>query len=486
MSTDPASRYDSASLESQLLFKNSGSTNPTRDRVIYQRSVLGKTFTISLHQLQYFTFVLIGLALLWPWNCFLSASEYYTLRFVKMKGPTYARIYSSTMMSVLTVAQLIFNYYLSERQVGANYYRRFITGQVTNSLIFLLMAASCVSFLGVPPGFFFFFLMFLILASSLSCCSLQNGSMAIVNLYGPLYAQGLMVGQAIAGVLPSASLIASSILAGEKEVSEDVEKNYGVMTYYLTSTLVSCCSLVFFLAFVYKYAFETETELPHEHFIQLVDESGNVDHSLLDNEENADSVDNQLHEKVSFTYLFHHLRYIVITLVLVFVVSLVFPVFASNTESVNKTPDSGNGVHFSNSNIFVPLAFMVWNIGDLVGRIVCGYSFFQTHDEKAMLFYALGRCIFISLLFLCNIHDSALPRNDVKTPLINSDLIYLFIQFMYGATNGHLCLNCFMLVGPKFTKDSEKKAAGGFTTVFLSIGLAVGSLCSYGFVALTN
>lgn len=518
---------------------NEGSTNPNPDRIIYSKILFNHEYRITLHQLQYLTFVTIGLALLWPWNCFLSASEYYSSRFTKMKAAKYAKIYSSTMMSVSTVSQLIYNYYLSQRQIHANYHKRFISGQVVNSIIFLLMAASCVWFLNISPGIFFFFLMFLILSSSLSTCSSQNGSMAIVNVFGPMYAQGLMVGQAIAGVLPSIALIVSIIIVGDKPKDLNVEKNYGVMTYYLTSTLVSCFALLLFLAFIYKYAFgepNDEEAVKHHrqhnhHYIQLVDESGiaaaegpddeddqnqdyntpgavsaanaaaNADpHAANDPFVNNDNVDDDESKHVPFMYLWIKLKFIVITLVLVFVVSLIFPVFASNIESVNKPTISAatagdqevsiEKVHFSNSNIFIPVAFMMWNIGDLAGRIACGYSFFQMTNEKAMFLYSVGRVIFLPLLFMCNLDDyaSALQNHSHQAikPLVNSDVIYLFIQFLYGATNGHLCSNCFMNVGPKFTKDSEKKAAGGFTTVFLSIGLAIGSVASYLFVALID
>lgn len=222
--------------------------------------------------------------------------------------------------------------------------------------------------------------------------------------------------------------------------------------------------------------------------------------NLLPEAPEPDIIDDDESKHVPFMYLWIKLKFIVITLVLVFVVSLIFPVFASNIESVNKPTISAatagdqevsiEKVHFSNSNIFIPVAFMMWNIGDLAGRIACGYSFFQMTNEKAMFLYSVGRVIFLPLLFMCNLDDyaSALQNHSHQAikPLVNSDVIYLFIQFLYGATNGHLCSNCFMNVGPKFTKDSEKKAAGGFTTVFLSIGLAIGSVASYLFVALID
>ena len=43
-----------------------------------------------------------------------------------------------------------------------------------------------------------------------------------------------------------------------------------------------------------------------------------------------------------------------------------------------------------------------------------------------------------------------------------------------------------MIVGDYCDTDEEKEAAGGFTTVFLSTGLAVGSVLSYLLVLVVN
>lgn len=477
------------------------STNPNSDRVLYQKNLLGVyEVQIKLHLLQYLTFVLMGLAILWPWNCFLSASEYYHTRFEELNGDLYARIYSSTMMSVSTIAQLIYNYYLSQKQIDADYYKRFIVGQLFTFFIFLIMAISCVAFLNIPALVFFVFLMSMILFSSLSCCSSQNGAMAIVNIFGPHYAQGLMVGQAIAGVLPTISLIVSIYMVGEKQIQiEEVEKNYGVMSYYLTSTFVSTIALFCFLSFIYAYAMDrklnteyttlnqNENDMQIEsNFIQLVDESGDVSSGLIDNSlneetSNASCAEIFKEEKVSFIYLFGKLKFIVGTIVVVFIVSLIFPVFASNIISVNKQSHDDGIIHFTDNKIFIPMAFLFWNVGDLAGRIICGYPIFQMQNEKLMFFFSMVRIIFIPVLLMCN-----LQKESEIEPLINSDLAYIFIQFMYGLTNGHLISNSFMNIGPRFDKDSEKKAAGGFTGVFLSIGLAVGSVCSYLFISLVS
>ena len=70
--------------------------------------------------------------------------------------------------------------------------------------------------------------------------------------------------------------------------------------------------------------------------------------------------------------------------------------------------------------------------------------------------------------------------------MINSDIWYILLQLLFGISNGQLCTSCFMIVGDYCDNDDEKEAAGGFTTVFLSVGLAVGSLLSYLLVLYIN
>ena len=81
--------------------------------------------------------------------------------------------------------------------------------------------------------------------------------------------------------------------------------------------------------------------------------------------------------------------------------------------------------------------------------------------------------IFIPLFLTCNIHPGK------KEPFIKSDLWYILLQLLFGISNGQLCTSAFMVVGDYCDTDDEKEAAGGFTTVFLSTGLAVGSVLSY-------
>lgn len=444
-------------------------------------------FTLS--QLQYITFTLIGVALLWPWNCFLSASAYYGERF--FHTPSLVKIYSLTMMSVSTIVSTTYSYYLSQAQRGVDYKRRINIGLFATIVVFVLMAISCVSdlFIRLNDYVFFFFLMTMVLVSAMATCLAQNGTMATVNVLGQIYTNAVMVGQAIAGTLPAIALIISILIVGVKqrdvtaEVDDDdyyVDKNFGVFIYYITASLVSIASIALLALTGFL-----KSEAQYKALNQLLEEgegSGLVGEDEIDLQPGKSPVVGEpgsvLTEPlppsevyVPFGVMWAKLKLIVMTIFLTFGVTLIFPVFASIVESVHTESDN----LFFHKSIYIPFIYVVWNLGDLLGRVFCGAtnSIFLVRDPKHLIVYSLLRFLYIPMFMTCNIHPSGLA------PMISSDLWYIFLQFSFGFSNGQLATSCFMVVGDHCDNDDEKKAAGGFTTVFLSTGLAVGSVLSY-------
>jgi len=427
---------------------------------------------ISLSQLKYVTFTIIGIALLWPWNCFLSASAYYGDRFTH--SPSLVKMYSSTMMSVSTIMSTCFNYYLSQIQSGVNYNFRINAGLGITIGVFIFMAFSCVMdvFIRMDDLVFFAGLMVMVLVSAMATCLAQNGTMATVNVLGQLYTNAVMVGQAIAGTLPSVALIISILLVGEKGIkSEDakegdndyyVQKNFGVFIYYITASLVSIVSIAL-LALTNHYRTDA--------IYKALDEVMNEEH-VGENPDEDEEPEVMIQEKyVPFGVLWKKLHLIVLTIFLTFCITLLFPVFASIVESVN----TDLKFFLFKKSIYIPFIYLVWNLGDLLGRILCGAtnSKFLIQNPKVLIWYSVGRLLFIPLFMTSNIH----PKGQLA--LIPSDFWYVMLQFLFGLSNGQLCTSCFMVVGDHCDDDDEREAAGGFTTVFLSVGLAAGSLLSY-------
>ncbi|GME77215.1 unnamed protein product [Ambrosiozyma monospora] len=182
-----------------------------REYTVFTIPIIHKPFTLSA--LKYVTFFLCGTANLWPWNCFLSASEFFQDAF--SSNQTLSNGYSSTMMTVSTISSTVFNVFLSQRQKDANYTRRLQIGNLAQVIIFTLMSLTSVfSTLHTDVGviLYFIFVMFCVVISSFGVCLAQVGVLALVNVEGAIYANANVVGNAVAGVLPSISMIAAVLL----------------------------------------------------------------------------------------------------------------------------------------------------------------------------------------------------------------------------------------------------------------------------------
>ncbi|KAK6201543.1 nucleoside transporter-domain-containing protein [Scheffersomyces amazonensis] len=436
---------------------------------IVLRLLNSNSFIIKLSQLRYITFTIVGIALLWPWNCFLSASAYYGERF--SHSPSLIKVYSSTMMSVSTITSILYSYYLSQAQAGVNYKFRLSLGLWLTIFVFLFMSITCISDLLIMmnDNAFFTILMIMVFISALATCLAQNGTMAIVNVLGGIYANAVMVGQAVAGVLPALALIISILLVGDKKTNSTdenyhVEKNYGVFVYYITASLISIVSLLMIF-----WINHHKVESTYRSLNQLIEEQP------LNSSEIIDEPDIKQKTHVPFSVLWSKLKLIVSTIFITFSVTLIFPVFASTVESVN----TESKFWFYKKEIFIPFIYLIWNLGDLLGRIFCGYP--KLHmlitNPKTLIIYSIARLIFIPLFLTCNIHPYSAANQ--SSALINSDSWYIILQLLFGISNGQLCTSCFMIVANFCDTDEEKEAAGGFTAVFLSVGLAAGSIFSY-------
>lgn len=394
------------------------------------------TLWVKLQDLNYTTFLLIGIALLWPWNSFLSASLYFQHDVFHDKT-VFAKIYISTMMSISTISSVIFNYWLSKRQ--HSYPSRIVRGLIWEIMVFGLLSMFVFVHKSLPDWLNFTFLMSTVLVSSLGTAMTQNGAMALANVFGPQFSQGVMVGQAVAGVLPSLVLFLVSYIGDPRDQSVG-----GIFAYFGSTVLVSVACIVLY----------------------RVSSIGSADkHDFLNRE-----LDPEATVSVPFSLLFDKLRYLVLSIFTTFVVTLLFPVFAANTFV--------SGLPMRNAQ-YIPLIFTVWNLGDLYGRAISGYSFFQSPSFTPFktFLYSIARIGLVPLFFCFNLNSSARPSSSISA--IVSDLLYILLQFAFGVTNGNVLSVSFMKVSSQLNSDKQRKAAGGFTNIFLSAGLAFGSLLSY-------
>lgn len=401
--------------------------------------------------LVYAIFLLLGIACLWAWNMFLAAFPYFQYRF--SSSPWLLAHFGSAIISVSTVTNLVSMGVLTHLQAGASYPARITASLVLNICGFTLLALSTVTFTNVSPEVYFGFLMVIVFTASLACGLLQNGAFSYVSGFGvPKYAQAIMAGQGVAGVLPPIAQIVSVLSVAEAEDGATQASPKSAFAYFLTATAVSALALA---------AFPVLVRRSRDHTV--------VAKAILDAVDGGEAEERIEGRVVGMWTLLSKLRWFSAAIALCFAITMLFPVF---TQEIYSVRPADTAPRIFQPACFIPLAFFFWNLGDLLGRLVTlAPSFAATQYPRALFLFSVLRLIFIPLYLMCNIHGQGAA--------VSSDFFYLVIvQFLFGTTNGYVGSSC-MMGAPEWVEEQEREAAGGFMGLMLVGGLTVGSLLSF-------
>lgn len=197
---------------------------------------------------------------------------------------------------------------------------------------------------------------------------------------------------------------------------------------------------------------------------------------LSENDETGDIVRPSLGSVKSTTAVWSVIRLPALSLfITLFIVIIITPSWVVNIKSTGMC----DGVRLQN-DLFVPMLFVVFNAGDLTGRIIAGKMGIDQikHLPKKLFIGSTARIAFLPLFLLCPAQNSAIPVT------ISSDAYTVSLLFLLAVTNGFVMNMCFMLL-PKLLPDDEYLHEIGSTIMnfCLSLGLLFGSFFSFGFVS---
>lgn len=383
---------------------------------------------------------------------FLAAAPYFQKRFESDKR--LLRNFQSAELVVSTAGSLGSMIVLTKLQANASYPKRITYSLVLNIVVFTLLAISTRAFLSVSAAAYFAFLMLVVFSASLATALCQNGVFAYVASFGrEEYTQGIMTGQGIAGVLPCIAQIVSVLSVPPKQTKEGApqESSKSAFVYFLTATVISALTLV---AFVYLLSKPRTRE-------QLGPALG---------DEQVDAGQGPVTRKtIPMMRLLGKLYWLAGAVFLTFAITMFYPVF---TQKILSVRDPATSSRLFQPAVFIPLGFLFWNIGDLVGRVIPGIPGLTLTARPRLLFtLAVCRLAFIPVYLLCNIGG--------KGATIGSDFFYLFIlQVLFGISNGYIGSNC-MMGFVEWVDPEEREAAGGFMSLCLVAGLTAGSFLSF-------
>ena len=385
-------------------------------------------------------------------NMFLAAAPYFQSRF--SSSPWILTHFQSGIISVSAVTNLGSMLLLTKLQKNASYPKRIIASLILNIICFTCLALSTILFRHVSANGYFAFLMVMVFTASLATGLCQNGIFAFVTGFGVReYTQAIMTGQAIAGVLPCIVQIVSVLSVANQDGKEGAgqESPKSAFAYFLTATAVSALALV---AFMYLARHRRGNSVA-KRTVEGVDEAEEEEYTER--------------KVVGMLTLFKKLRWLALGVFLCFAVTMVFPVFTQEILSV-RSPETSPRLFQPAS--FIPFAFLLWNAGDLVGRLAPLLPRLSlVHYPRTVFLISILRIVFVPLYLLCNIRG--------RGAVIASDFFYLFIvQFLFGITNGYIGSTC-MIGASEWVEAEEREAAGGFMGLMLVGGLTFGSLMSF-------
>lgn len=403
---------------------------------------------------------------------FLAAAPYFQMRF--QDDVWLSQNFQSAILTISTLTNFAAVLVLTNLQEKASYPFRINLALVINVLVFLLLTTSTTAFLDASPMQYFVFILLMVGCAAWGAGLIQNGAFAFAASFGRSeYMQAVMAGQGVAGVLPPLAQIFSVLaVPASDDVANDPEqaasasgaRSTSALIYFLTAVAVSLVTLVAFIPLVRRHVRAVESRA-------LAASVGSID-------DTTNTEQPRRRRAVSPLLLLRKLRWLAAAVGICFAASMFFPVFTGKIVSLRYMPrddgdddDTASVPRLFQPAAFIPLAFFVWNLGDLAGRMATSLRFSLRSRPPLLFAVSVARLAWLPLYLLCNIggRGAAVP----------SDLFYLVVvQFVFGFTNGWLGASC-MMAGAEWVDEDEREAAGGFMGLCLVAGLSLGSILSF-------
>ncbi|KAK9765875.1 hypothetical protein K7432_005445, partial [Basidiobolus ranarum] len=362
------------------------------------------------YRLVYFIFLLQGAAMLLPWNVFITASEYFHLKF---QGSAYANNFQNYFSVCFMTSNLGFLTWALVTQKEANFPRRIVSSLVINVLIFALCIYLVLNS-QITAEASFYLVMVLLVISGATTSYLQNAVFGLVSDFAPIYMQAVMSGQGFVGTSVAATQIISAIAAKNSSSTGngDDALQYRVFLYFICSLLVAVISLGSY--------YVLERQPLFEFYI--------AQKSALEESQRNNPRANSVNNRQTISQTFYSVRSLVFAIILIFLVTL--GLFPSITSKIRAS--YGQGLF---KELFIEFHFLVFNLGDWIGRGLPSNEYFVFTNERKLLLGSLGRIIFIPIFLTSNLKFNG---QNYLPLIIGNDYVYMMFLLLFAISNGYL------------------------------------------------
>jgi len=378
----------------------------------------------------YFLFVLLGIGVLFPWNAFLTAGDYFNDRY--------------TDFPFLFAVSLAYNYpglvfLILNVKFGPrfSFTSRLVTGFVV--VIVVQIITPFIESFGLGTTAAMWVTLGGVFITGCAIAMLFGTVLGLASLFPPQMIGGIMMGNGIAGILAGGLRMIT-------KVSMPEGSHTSIILYFaLSGGLLVICILGYFVLL----------RLPlTQHYLRLQKaatqstknpESIQAD-SLVSGGGEEEDDDKTIHYGRLFLRLWREAA------VVFFVFFVTLSLFPSMTGEINTTTSIAQDWF----GIFLVFTFQVC---DFIGRSLP--RFFIVFSERTLWIPSLLRLGFFPLFILC-----------INPVIFDSDGWYYSFMFLFAVTNGY-CGTLAMMFGPVNALEHEKETAGIIMSFFLNFGIFV-------------
>ncbi|CAF1220138.1 unnamed protein product [Rotaria magnacalcarata] len=425
------------------------------------------------HSWSYWAFVWLGLGSLLPFNFFITADPYFRYKLHDSKTPnsSASRLelsYENAVTLSTSVPNLIATILVTF--VCVPYIHKYRIYSSLSGIAICLLICFAFIFVNVNQWreVFFIVTMVLVMIQGVLCAILLNCFFSLASTLPSRYIQGFVAGQALGGVSVVLCSIASILFSNDISVSAAI--------YFLLALFVVVSNL---LTYVY---------VEKSHLLQIysssIQEVNNEHEPLL----HSSILDDNAIDSLNITALalrqrlmvaYKHTKWNFLGIFLTFVCTLsLFPAYMSKIQPAYPSIDYPHTLWTDRLYTQV-MTFLLFNVGDTLGRIISAKIQIPSLLRARLLFFiCLLRFIFIPLFGLCHF-----PNTNGFPYVFKNDFIYASIVLLFSLSHGY-CNSLNMMYAPRRVHAQLSSTVGALMLMALTSGIFVGSLLSYGVVAL--
>jgi Nucleoside transporter len=209
---------------------------------------------------------------------------------------------------------------------------------------------------------------------------------------------------------------------------------------------------------------------------RLVHSSHIYESQQMNEEMTSSSLAHTLSSPAAIRLVWVRVRSAVATVFLTFLVTLaLFPGLTTQLRSIHQCQP---GSHRLSNDLYTPLTFVVFNVGDFAGRLVAArLPVDGSRSWSAWLVScALARFLFFPLLLWCTAESNGVMRG-----LVHSDFYSIVVQSLFAVSNGLLVSTAFAFAPTQLPLEvpMAQERSSEFLTLSVSLGLLCGSLLSF-------